>query len=124
MKGGATTRDSLEKQKLKGKLGDFEWEKSEVRQWMAETFGRELKQFELQQIAENCVLTIKKTTGRELKLDREAKRRKTFLWKWYSENFGEIKDILSRIVLRDENGECYGRHKEVVEKMYEQQSGN
>lgn len=114
MRRGQSSAAASEKEKLKQRLGDFDWNKCTTKKWLEETFGRQLKQFELEQIAAACVKIVKQRTGEDIDLDREEKRRKTFLGKWFHDNFERIKDILKHIVLQDESGRLYGHYKEKV----------
>ena len=113
------TRTSLcalkEHEKLRKRIGDFTWDGTEVKRWIARSFGRDLKQFELQQIA-NKVLELVKADDVELyhriDIDREEKRRKVVLQKWYDTHFAEIRPYLERLVVQDSDGVLYGPAKE------------
>lgn len=106
-----------EKGKLIKMIGNFVWEETEACEWIKSHFGRELKQFELQQIAEQCLNRVKLQNPLMysiIAIGREEKRRKKFLQKWYCDNFPIVQAFMNRIVLQDTEGRLYGPHKEVV----------
>lgn len=75
---------------------------SEAMRYMTSLFGK-LKFYQYRQIALHIVENNHLT-----QLDREEKRTKHYLFKWYSDNFEVIKPMLDNIVLEDEDHNFYG----------------
>jgi hypothetical protein len=59
-------------------------------------FGPDLKQEELVSIAELIAKRL------DIRLDRDARRRKIVMVKWFDENWTAVEPLLSAIVLEDE----------------------
>lgn len=86
-----------EKERIAGRLQGFNPKDNPAWHQITQRFGANIKQPELLSIAE--VLA----TNACIKLDRDAKRRKTVLIKWFSENWDKIKPFLDYVVLEDAN---------------------
>ena len=92
------TQNEIERKRVDDRLRGFSLKDSIAWKAICERFGSDLNQTELLSMAE--------VIGHELhiKIDREAKRRKEVLIKWFDENFLIIKPILNIMVLEDANG--------------------
>lgn len=88
-----------EKDRISQRLGNFNPKDNEVWRFLTLRFGQNIKQQELLSIAD----VLSKNAG--IKLDRDAKRRKSVLIKWFEENWQQIKPYINYVVLDDgENG--------------------
>lgn len=85
-----------ERERVKRRISGFDWRHSIAWQELTALFGDRLTQNELISIAELVSAHIK------LKLDRDAKRRKTVLIKWFQEHWIMIYPILGMISLNDD----------------------
>jgi hypothetical protein len=94
--GRATTE--LERKRVGARLHGFNVKASMGWQAIAKHFGEHLTQTEL--------LSVAQVIGNEvgIKIDREAKRRKEVLVKWFDENYEHVREVLPRITLEDECG--------------------
>lgn len=116
----APAKVQSEKEKLNAMIGGFVWEETEACRWIMSQFGRELKQYELQQIAEQCVTRVRMVNpmlGHLMAIGREEKRRKIFIQKWYCDHFPIVQEFMNHIVLQDSDGRLYGPHKDAVMKQ-------
>ena len=86
-----------EKIRIAYRLQGFNPKDNHVIQEITRRFGSNLKQGELVGIAQ--VIADKA----QIKLDRDAKRRKNVLLKWFSENWNTIITFIDYIVLEDNN---------------------
>jgi hypothetical protein len=86
---------SKEKDRIAGRLGGFNAKDTPVWKEITQRFGNNIKQPELLSIAQ--VLA----SSADVKLDRDAKRRKTVLVKWFEENWERIAPYLDYVVLED-----------------------
>ena len=88
-----------EQARLKMRLRGFDYHLS--RSWigLCNHFGSDLKQEELMSIAE----LVAKTAN--LRIDRDAKRRKIVLMKWFEENWSIVSSYMRFIVLEDATNE-------------------
>ena len=86
-----------EKERIAGRLQGFNPKDNPAWHQITQKFGANIKQPELLSIAE----VLAKNAC--IKLDREAKRRKSVLIKWFSENWDKIKPFLDYVVLEDAN---------------------
>ncbi|KAH0785637.1 hypothetical protein GPJ56_010387 [Histomonas meleagridis] len=87
-----------EKKRINGRLSGFNPKESLVWKEITRRFGVNIKQPELVSIATVLANSAK------IKLDRDAKRRKTVLIKWFDENYPLISPYLDYVVLQDPNG--------------------
>ena len=85
-----------ERERVKKRVNGFEWRDSEV--WIALTarFGQKLNHEELISIADLIA------SHTNLKIDRDAKRRKIVLLKWFEEHWNIVRPLLPVIILEDE----------------------
>ena len=98
--------DSSERSRIARRLDGFDPRDNVAWNELSRRFGSNLKQGELQSIAQALA------DGAGIKLDRDAKRRKIVLIKWFNENWKEISPFLDLVVLEEvENG---GNNKEVL----------
>ena len=88
----ATTK---EKERIASRLSGFNPKDNMVWHEITQRFGASIKQPELLSIA--TVLA----QNANIKLDRDAKRRKSVLIKWFEENWAVIKPFLDYVVLED-----------------------
>jgi hypothetical protein len=84
-----------EKVRILGRLKDFNAKDCSVWREITGRFGRNIKQPELLSIA--SVLA----GHANIKLDRDARRRKTVLVKWFEENWPALQPYLDYVVLED-----------------------
>jgi hypothetical protein len=84
-----------EKERIASRLNGFNPKDNMVWRAISDRFGANIKQPELLSIA----TVISKSTG--IKLDRDAKRRKSVLIKWFEENWASIAPYLEYVVLED-----------------------
>jgi hypothetical protein len=90
--------DNADRKRVEARLMGFDSSRSAAWQRICARFGDSLSQSELLSLAE----VISSEVG--LKVDREAKRRKEVLIKWFDENYPAIEDLLDRLRLEDANG--------------------
>jgi hypothetical protein len=86
---------SREKQRIADRLGTFNSKDNTAWTEITARFGLNIKQPELLNIA--TVLATKAN----IKLDRDAKRRKAVLLKWFQENWAILSPFLDFVVLED-----------------------
>ena len=90
--------NELERKRVEDRLNGFNMRTSPAWREICRRFGPSLNQTELLSLAQ----IIAGQLG--LKVDREAKRRKEVLIKWYDENLKAVMEILPYIVLEDGDG--------------------
>lgn len=86
---------SKEKVRIQGRMGHFNSKDNAVWKAITEKFGHNIKQPELLSIAHVLAQSA------NVKLDRDAKRRKTVLIKWFAENWPNLEPYLQYVVLED-----------------------
>jgi hypothetical protein len=91
--------NEVERRRVGARLNGFVFKDSPAWQMISRRFGENLNQMELLSLAQ--VLSARLN----LKIDREAKRRKEVLIKWYDENFRAISEILPYVYLEDRDGQ-------------------
>jgi hypothetical protein len=91
----AGAEPNKEKVRILGRLKDFNARDCSVWREITSRFGRNVKQPELLSIA--AVLAA----HANIRLDRDAKRRKTVLVKWFDENWPALQPYLDFVVLED-----------------------
>jgi hypothetical protein len=91
-----------ERSRVVARLTNFHSKSSSAWAEITKRFGSSLNQTELLSIAE----VIGWKLG--IRVDREAKRRKEVLVKWFEEHWAEIADIVSTIRLEDSHGNPIG----------------
>jgi len=91
------TNDSIkaEKARIAVRLGGFDSKENHVWEELSKRFGADIKRGELTNIAILLSETLK------IKLDRDAKRRKCVLLKWFDENWEMIYPLLDYVILDD-----------------------
>jgi hypothetical protein len=87
--------ENVEKQRIAGRLQGFNPKDNPVWTAITQKFGPNIKQPELLSIA--TVLA----TNTNTRLDRDAKRRKSVLLKWFEENWAAIAPFIDFVVLED-----------------------
>ena len=97
----AKTPSESERTRVEKRLGGFGFQKSQAWKEIVVRYGDTLSQNELLGIASIVSAKI------GVKLDREAKRRKDVLIKWFDENLENIKPYLDFLALEDENGQVF-----------------
>lgn len=90
--------NEIERKRVDARLNGFVYKNSAAWQVITEKYGDNLNQAELLSLAEVIAAQL------NLKVDREAKRRKEVLVKWYDEHLPEIMNLLPLIVLEDKEG--------------------
>ena len=88
-----------EKERIASRLSGFNPKDNMVWHEITQRFGASIKQPELLSIA--TVLA----QNANIKLDRDAKRRKSVLIKWFEENWAAIHPYLDYVVLEDSHGQ-------------------
>jgi hypothetical protein len=86
-------RASEECERVKKRVSGFDWKTSPAWIYLSETYGPKLKQDELVSIAEAVTPKI------NIKLDRDARRRKSVIVKWFQDHWLSIQPFLCRIIL-------------------------
>jgi hypothetical protein len=89
---------TLERKRVQSRLGGFDSSKSVAWQEFCTRFGKSLNHTELLSVAEVIASQI------GVRVDREAKRRKEVLIKWFDENYLAIAPILPRLKLENADG--------------------
>lgn len=99
------TQNESERKKIDERLRGFSLNESAAWKDICDRFGPNLNQTELLSIAEVLCYEVNHSQRNfPLKVDREAKRRKEVLIKWFDENYVDLQPHLKTIVLEDENG--------------------
>jgi hypothetical protein len=83
-----------ERRRIADRLSGFDHRDNNVWKSLSQRFGTNVKQAELLSIA----LVLAERAG--INLDRDAKRRKSVLVKWFDENWGAIEPYLDYVVLQ------------------------
>lgn len=94
----ARSHSELERKKVDERLRGFSLKTSPAWHEICTRFGSNLNQTELLSIAEVLGAQI------NVKVDREAKRRKEVLIKWFDENLMVILPYFSKMILEDRDG--------------------
>jgi hypothetical protein len=84
---------SEECERVRRRTEGFNWKHSRAWGQLTSIYGMKLSQHELVSIGD---LVAEKL---EIKLDRDARRRKTVMIKWFEENWGLIQPLLHLVVL-------------------------
>ena len=85
LKTNRVSRITLEERKrIKKRIGNFDQNKSQAWKYLSLVYGPQIKQDELFTIAEFV------STQLQICIDRDAKRRKSILIKWFDENWTQI----------------------------------
>jgi hypothetical protein len=92
--GSATAPVNSEKERIASRLQGFDHRDNDVWKAISRKFGTNLKQEELLSIAN----VLAERAG--VHLDRDAKRRKAVLVKWFNENWAAVSPYLDYIVLQ------------------------
>lgn len=85
-------KSSIEKERAVKRLGSFDPKSSNAWKELSSLFGLEVKQTFLIEVAK------KLSSQLNLPLDREAKRRKSVLIKWFEENWDHVSSHLSQFI--------------------------
>jgi hypothetical protein len=93
--GNPPADDNAEKQRIASRLQGFNPKDNPAWSAITQKFGANIKQPELLSIA--TVLA----TNANIRLDRDAKRRKSVLLKWFEENWGAIAPFIDFVVLEE-----------------------
>lgn len=84
-----------EKQRIAIRMNGFDYKENHVWDEIVKRFGSNIKRGELTNIAQ----LLADTAG--IKLDRDAKRRKSVLLKWFDEHWEKVLPLLDYVVLSD-----------------------
>jgi hypothetical protein len=76
-------------------------------------FGPILRQYELLAIA----TTVQRNMKPPVAIDRDAKRRKDLLYKWFDDNFDAITPVLSKVVFLNANNEVIPDYSKSVDQI-------
>jgi hypothetical protein len=87
---------SEERERVQKRVDGFNWKRSTAWKRLTASYGPHLKHEELLSIAD---LVAKKL---DIRLDRDARRRKIVMIKWFEENWAAVEPLLSKIILEDE----------------------
>lgn len=90
-------KQSPEKERIKERIGNFNPKDNKILQEIMARFGQKVKHPELLSIA-NVV-----AKNAQIVLDRDAKRRKSVLLKWFEENWIRISPLLPYVILEGDN---------------------
>ena len=96
------SQTEAERRRVELRLSGFDGKNSDAWAEICDAFGPNLSQNELLCIAQVISFHAK------LRLDREAKRRKEVLIKWFQENLPVIRPFFNRLVLEDVDGNRLG----------------
>lgn len=96
---GIGDRNGGEKSRVNDRLNGFVAKESFIWNELSRRFGSDLHHGELLSIA------VVISDFSQIFLDRDAKRRKTVLIKWFQENWSSIAPFLSFVVLEDASGD-------------------
>lgn len=88
MKTNRIQAPSAEVERVENRLSGFDYKESPAWYAIREQFTSDVKQVHLRRIAEHIAQKL------QINLDRDAKRRKTVLLKWFDENWKVIKDVI------------------------------
>jgi hypothetical protein len=88
-----SSRASEECFRINRRVGGFDWTKSYAWIELAERYGPKLVHAELVSIADLAASRL------HIKLDRDARRRKVVMLKWFEENWALIRPLLEEIEL-------------------------
>jgi len=87
--------DNKEKHRISARMAGFDPKDNEVWRQITQRFGANVKQPELLSIANVLAMNA------NIKLDRDAKRRKSVLIKWFQENWAIVSPFLDFVVLEE-----------------------
>lgn len=90
-------RATAEKRRVAQRLAGFDVKGSQVWREISARFGANIKQGELTSIASEIAKTA------NIRLDRDAKRRKMVLLRWFEENWEQIQPYLEYVVIEETN---------------------
>ena len=88
-----------EKRRIAMRMNGFDSKDNPVWNEISRRFGSNIKQGELTNIAKVIAESA------QIKLDRDAKRRKSVLLKWFDENWAEIQPFLDYVRIDDISSE-------------------
>lgn len=88
-----------EKRRIAIRLNGFDTKENRAWKQLSARFGKTVKQNELTTIAQVIAQHA------QIKLDRDARRRKSVLLKWFDENWNAIEPFLDYVVLADSDSE-------------------
>lgn len=92
----------------KKKKEAFDYKACEAYALLSEKFGTNLRHQELVMIASKVAKTL------NIKVDRDAKRRKDLLFKWFQDHLNEIQPLLKTMIVFDKNGSIIKTRENVV----------
>lgn len=92
------SQTEIERRRVDKRLKGFVVKESRAWKQICQHYGSNLNQVELLSIAEVLGYAL------HIRVDREAKRRKEVLIKWFEENIEAIEPMLDRIIPEDKNG--------------------
>ena len=101
------TTQSAEVERVENRLSGFVPKDSHAWEVISELYGSDVKQIHLRAIAQDIASHLC------IKLDRDAKRRKTVLIKWFEENWEKVSKELSKYKI---NGEIVEKESKAIEQ--------
>jgi hypothetical protein len=90
---------SEEHARVQRRVSGFDWRLSYAWAHLSYNFGPKLSQNELVSIAELMAGML------QIKVDRDARRRKPVMIKWFEENWRQIRPLLANVILDDPESE-------------------
>jgi hypothetical protein len=84
---------SEERKRIQRRIGGFRWRSSHAWHYLSILFGPQVSQEELLSIAVILAAQL------NLRLDRDARRRKVVMIKWFQENWIRLEPVLGHIIL-------------------------
>jgi hypothetical protein len=99
----SATQNQKDKLLTHYRLRDFDPDQCPAKILLTELFGENINGIDLASLAETCAFCL------DLYLDREARRRKSVLWKWFDENMAVIDPFLrNRVVIETRKKDLIG----------------
>jgi hypothetical protein len=84
---------SVERRRIQGRVGGYDWKNTKVWLYLTMLFGTDVNHQELLSIAQVAA------NWTNIRLDRDATRRKIVMVKWFEENWAAIYPLLPHIRL-------------------------
>ena len=92
-----SVQQSPEVERVGNRLAGFSWKNANSWKQISKLFGDDIKQITLRNIAEDLSHKL------DVHLDRDAKRRKCVLIKWFDENWNRISSLIENYSIKQDN---------------------